>query len=173
VTIIPGVAPADMPAALFVAREVDAAITWEPFASQAEAQFRGTRVLFDGAAEWRKGHPGAPLYPVNVVIARQELIDGRPRELRRFLAGYEETLAFMNGQPAEANEVIAAELKLAPAVVAAARRRIDYGSRVDVQAALQTLGWSRQLGYVKEIPPEAALFDLAPLAAVVASRGGR
>src|SRR5512133_4143531 len=49
-TVIPGLAPADLPAALFVAREVDAAITWEPFASQAEARFPEARVLWDGAA---------------------------------------------------------------------------------------------------------------------------
>jgi NitT/TauT family transport system substrate-binding protein len=170
VTIIPGVAPADMPAALLVSREVDAVITWEPFASQAEAQFRGTRVLFDGAAEWRRSHPGAPLYPVNVVIARQGFIDGQPEDLRRFLEAYEETLDFINRRPAEANAVIGAELKLAPAVVEAARRRVDYGSQVDVAAAFQTLGWSRQLGYLKEIPTEGALFELRPLAAVRAAR---
>jgi NitT/TauT family transport system substrate-binding protein len=158
--IIPGVAPADMPAALLVSREVDAAITWEPFASQAEAQYKGARVLFDAAAEWRRTHPAAPLYPVNVVIARQDLIDGRPQELRRFLEAYEDALRFINGRPAEANLVIAKEIKLDPAIVAAARRRIDFGSRIDVAAALQTLAWSKQLGYLRELPAEGALFDL-------------
>jgi len=170
-TIIPGLAPADMPAALLVAREVDAVITWEPFASQAEAQYKTTRVLFDAAAEWRKAHPGSPLYPTNVVIARQDFIDGRTEDLRRFLAAYEETLQFLNGRPDEANALIAREVKLEPGIVAAARKRIDYGSRVDVRAALQTLSWSKQLGYLKEIPTEAALFDLRHLPPHTAKAG--
>jgi NitT/TauT family transport system substrate-binding protein len=159
-TIIPGVAPADMPAALLVSREVDAVITWEPFASQAEAEYKGARVLFDAAAEWRKAHPAAPLYPVNVVIARQDLIDKRAQDLRRFLEAYEDALRFINGRPDEANLVIAREIRLDPQIVVAARRRIDFGSRIDVAAALRTLAWSKQLGYLKEIPTEAALFDL-------------
>ena len=83
IQIVPGVAPADMPAALFVAREVDAGITWEPFASQAEAKFRNSRVLFDAAAEWKRKNPKAKnFYPTNVVIARQSFIDQRPEELK-------------------------------------------------------------------------------------------
>ena len=172
--VIPGLAPADLPAALFVAREVDAVITWEPFASQAQAQFKEARVLWDGAAEWRKAHPGAPLYPVNVVIARQGLIDERPDDVRAFLAAYDEALRFVNERPKEANALIASEVKLDPAIVAAARTRIDYSSRVDVAAALRTLSWSKQLGYLKEVPAASALFDLrflpAPVPAAQAKR---
>lgn len=167
-TVVSGLAPADAPAALFVAREVDAAVTWEPFASQAQARFPEARVLWDGAAEWRKAHPGAPLYPVNVVVARQDLIDGRPDDVRRFLAAYEDAIRFVNAHPQEANALIAQVVKLEPAVVAAARRRIDYGSRVDVAAALRTLAWSQRLGYLKEVPAESALFDLRFLPATPA-----
>lgn len=159
-TIVPGLAPADMPAALLIAREVDAVIMWEPFASQAQARFPAARVLFDAAAAWRKEHPTGPLYPVNVVVARQDFIDRRPEDLRRFLSAYEEAIRFINQRPDEANAVIASELKLDPSVIAAARKRIDYASVVDPKAALRTLGWSRQLGYLKELPTEAALFDL-------------
>ena len=166
--IIPGLAPADLPTALFASREVDAVITWEPFASQAQARFEDARVLWDGAAEWRKAHPGAPLYPVNVVVARQDLLEKRPDDVRAFLAAYDETLRFLNERPNEANELIARELKLDLAIVAAARTRIDYGSRVDVAAALRTLSWSKQLGYLKEVPSEAALFDLRFLPAAPA-----
>jgi len=158
-TIIAGLPPADMPAALFVSRGIDAAMTWEPFASQAEAQYQGTRVLFDAAAEWRTQHPGAALYPTNVVVARQDLIDRRPDDLRRFLAAYEETVRFMNEKPAEANEVIAKAVRLDVATVALARRRIDYSVAVDSRAALQVLEWAKRLGYLRELPQPAALFD--------------
>jgi NitT/TauT family transport system substrate-binding protein len=160
--IVPGVAPADMPAALFVAREVDAGITWEPFASQAEAKFKNARVLYDAAAEFKKNNPKAKnFYPTNVVIARQSFIDQRSDELKRFLAAYVETIDFINKKPAEANQVIAGEIKLDPAIVANARKRIDYTASVNVPAAFETLEWSKQLGYLKEIPSEGKLFDLS------------
>jgi NitT/TauT family transport system substrate-binding protein len=47
-----------------------------------------------------------------------------------------------------------------PAIVASARRRIDYTFQVDAAADLQTLGWSTQAGYLKQAPVAAALFDL-------------
>jgi NitT/TauT family transport system substrate-binding protein len=130
-------------------------------------------VLFDAALVWRKEHPGRPLYPVNVVVARQDLIDGRPDDVRRFLAAYDEAIGFINGNPAEANVLIARELKLDPAVVAAARTRIEYGARVDVKAAIQTLAWSHRLGYLKAIPDERALFDLRFLPPVQAEAARR
>jgi NitT/TauT family transport system substrate-binding protein len=151
IQIIPNVAPADMPTALFVTREVDAAITWEPYASEAEMKFKNAKVLYDSAAEWRKAYPGSgQLYPVNVVIARQSFIDAHPSELRKFLAAYAQAIKFINGNTA---------------VVASARHRIDYTWHVDPDATLKTLEWSKQAGYLKEIPTAAKLFDLGYLPA--------
>lgn len=173
IQIVPGVAPADMASALFVAREVDAIITWEPFAAQAEARFKNVRVLYDAAAELKKGKPkAAPFYTTNVVIARQSFIDKHTGDLRRFLEAYAEVIDFINQRPKEANEIIGKELKLAPDIVAAARKRIDYTVSVDVPAALETLKWSKQLGYLKEIPAESQLFDLSHLPAAAAAGKG-
>lgn len=166
IQIIPNVAPADMPTALFVTREVDAAITWEPYASEAEMKFKNAKVLYDSAAEWRKAYPGSgQLYPVNVVIARQSFIDAHPSELRKFLAAYAQAIKFINGNPDEANKIIADDLQLDTAVVASARHRIDYTWHVDPDATLKTLEWSKQAGYLKEIPTAAKLFDLSYLPA--------
>ncbi|KAF0219126.1 MAG: ABC transporter substrate-binding protein aliphatic [Geobacteraceae bacterium] len=171
IQIVPSLAPADIPTALFVGREVDAAITWEPFASQAEAKFKNARVLFDAAAEWKKSNPkAAHFYPTNVVVARQSFIDQRNDELKRFLAAYVETIDFINKKPREANEIIAREVKLDPATIANARKRVDYTAAVDVPAALQTLSWSKKLGYLKEIPAENRLFDLSYLPAQAAPK---
>jgi NitT/TauT family transport system substrate-binding protein len=160
VTLMPNMAAADMSTVLFVSREVNAAITWEPFASQAEAQYPDYVVLFDGAAEWRKQHPGGHLYPVNVVVANQDFIDQHPDVLRRFLAAYVEAVQFINQHPEEANQIIGRETQLAPSIVAAARRRIDYSTEVDVDASLETLKWSVDLGYLHQLPAPSQLFDL-------------
>ncbi len=161
IQIVPNMAAADMATVVFVSREVDAAITWEPFASQAEATYKDHRVLFDGAAEWRRQHPDRKhLYPVNVVIASQTFIDQNPDVLRRFLVAYTEAVHFINFQPEEANEIISRETQLDKSIVVAARRRIDYSAQVDVDASLETLAWSVELGYLKKAPTAAQLFDL-------------
>jgi NitT/TauT family transport system substrate-binding protein len=161
IQIIPNMAAADMSTVLIASREVDAAITWEPFASQTEASYKDSVVLFDAAAEWRKQHPGAKhLYPVNVVIASQQFIDQHPEELRRFLAAYVEAVDFINQQPDAANDIIGRETQLDKTIVVAARRRIDYSAEVDVDASLETLAWSVELGYLKKAPTPAQLFDL-------------
>jgi NitT/TauT family transport system substrate-binding protein len=160
VAIIPGMAAADMSTVLFVSREVNAAITWEPFASQAEAHYSNSVVLFDAAAEWRKLHPSGNLYPVNVVVANQTFIDQHPDELRRFLVAYLEAVQFINRQPDEANQIISRETQLAPSIVAAARRRIDYSAQVDLDASMETLKWSVDLGYLHKLPAPDQLFDL-------------
>jgi NitT/TauT family transport system substrate-binding protein len=166
VQIVSNLAPGDMATALFVSREIDAAITWEPYASEAEIKFRNAKVLYDSAVEWRKAHPNSnTLYPVNVVIARQSFIDNHPAELRNFLAAYVQAIQFIDNNPDQANKIIGDELQLDPAVVAKARQRIDYTWHVDPDASLTTLQWSKQAGYLKEIPAAEKLFDLRYLPA--------
>jgi NitT/TauT family transport system substrate-binding protein len=161
IQIVPNMAAADMPTVLFASREVDAAITWEPYASQAEAKYKNAVVLYDAAAEWRKSHPAdKDFYPVNVVIARQDLIDNHPDILRKFLSAHVATIDYINRHPAEANPLIATALQLDPAIVTAARRRIDFTSHVNVAASLTTLEWAHSLGYLKAVPQPSTLFDL-------------
>ena len=59
----------------------------------------------------------------------------------------------------------AGDLQLDAAVVASARHRIDYTWHVDADASLKTLEWSKQSGYLKEIPTAAKLVDLSYLPA--------
>jgi NitT/TauT family transport system substrate-binding protein len=161
IKVVAGLSAADLPTVLFVSREVDAAITWEPFASQAEAKFKNVKVLFDASEEWRKSNPQSKqLYPVNVVIARQSFIDTRSDELRRFLDAHVRAIQFINEHPDEANDIIARETGLDKAIVVHARKRIDYTAQVDVDASRQTLQWSKQLRYLKEVPSAEKLFDL-------------
>jgi len=159
--ILPNMSAADMSTVLFASREVDAAITWEPFASQAEARYKDSVVLLDVADEWRKQHADSThLYPVNVVIASQAFIDAHPEALRRFLEAYTQAVQFINSRPEEANDIISRETQLDKSVVVAARKRIEYTAHVDIDASLQTLAWSERLGYLKHPPSAVSLFDL-------------
>lgn len=161
VTIVPNMAAADITTVLYVSHEVDAAISWEPFASQAEAAYKDHVVVYDAAVEWRRLHSDqAHLYPVNVVVASQKFIDRHPETLRRFLTAYSQAVAYINQDPEQADAIISSETQLDESVVKAARRRIDYTAQVDVNASLETLGWAAQLGYLKKLPAPDALFDL-------------
>ena len=102
---------------------------------------------------------------MNVVIARQSFIDAHPSGLRKFLVAYVRAIKFINGNPGEANKIIADDLQLDTAVVASARHLIDYTWHVDLDATLKTLEWSKQAGYLKQIPTAAKLFDLSYLPA--------
>ncbi|MEW6307502.1 MAG: ABC transporter substrate-binding protein [Bacillota bacterium] len=157
-TILPGIAPADMPAALFLTKQVQAIVTWEPFAAQALLQYPDARVLFSFPAWWKERY--GSFYVTNVVSARQSFIDQRPEILKRMLRAHQQTQDFINQQPDKANSLIAAELNLPVAVIAKARESMSFGYDVDVAAGLRLLEFSKRLGYIKQIPTAGELFDL-------------
>ncbi len=164
IQIVPNMAAADMPTVLFASREVDAAISWEPFASQAEANYKNARVLYDASAAWRKENPDAKsLYPVNVVIARQGFIDQRPRRSpppthrpRPYGRVYQpRTLR----KPTDSSATRQSWIRRSSLPLAAALTTTDT-AYVDTAASLKTLEWSARLGYLKAVPNVDKLFDL-------------
>jgi len=167
--IVPGVAPADMPAALFVAREVDAGITWEPFASQAEAKFKNARVLYDAAAEWKKKHPNQHTFIPPTWLSPPVVHRSSRRGVEAIPAAYVETIDFINKNPARSKSDNCQGDQ-------AGRRDCRQGPQedrlyagVDVPAAFET--WSGPAtGYLKEIPSKNKLFDLSYLPVQAAAR---
>ena len=162
ITPVPGMKPADMASVLEVTREVDAIITWEPYAAQAEATYDDIRVLYDSPIEIKEETGSESFYPVNVVIASQSLIDEHPEELSQFLEIYKETVEFINTD-ASANGVLAEILSLDEVIVENARKRIDYNYAVDEQGIMATLQWSHELGYIEELPKAEELIDTSLL----------
>lgn len=158
VQILSGMKPADMAVALAVTKEVDAVITWEPFATQAEDEYDNVKVLYDSAAELKKDKGTDDIYPVNVMLASQAFIDGHTEELQKFIDVYKKTVDFINNDPT-ANAVLAAELELDESVIAKARERISYTYDIDAQGLFDTLKWAKDLGYLDSIPTEEELFD--------------
>lgn len=158
VVLIPGMKPADMATVLMATKEVDAMITWEPYAAQAEAMYGDEiKVLYDASAVIREETGSDACYPVNVVAASQDFIDNRAEDLEEFLAIYKETVDFLN-EDEEANEVLAEVLSLDESVVESARGRIDYTYDIDREGSMETLKWAEELGYISELPAEEDLF---------------
>lgn len=157
--LLPGMAGSDMVTALNVTREVEAAMTWEPFIAQMEERFTGVRVIFDAQDYWRKTHGGKG-YTGNVVLARGAFIKERPDVLRKFMAIHRKTTDFINGDEATANKQIAAELKLPVSVIQRARTRTDFTYEVDVAGSMELMEFARELGYIKTLPEEKEFFAL-------------
>lgn len=157
-TLIPGMKPADMASVLMATKEVDAMITWEPFAAQAEADYGDDiQVVYDCGKEIKSETGSENFYPVNVVAASQDFIDNRMDHLKSFIDVYKETVDFINSDP-EANSVLAETLQMEESVVEAARERVDYTYEIDEEASLETLQWSKDMGYIDEVPAAEDLF---------------
>ncbi|MFD1400404.1 ABC transporter substrate-binding protein [Robinsoniella peoriensis] len=157
VTLIPGMKPADMATVLMVTKEVDAMITWEPFAAQAEKDYEDITVLYDTAKEIKEETGSNAFYPVNVVAANQDFIDNRPEDLDKFLDIYKKTVDYINTDPG-ANAVLAKVLDMDETTIQNARERIDYTFDIDQAATLETLQWAADLGYIDKVPDESEIF---------------
>lgn len=157
VTLIPGMKPADMATVLMVTKEVDAMITWEPFAAQAEEDYEDIVVLYDSSIEIKEETGSNAFYPVNVVAANQDFIDNRPEDLDKFLEIYKKTVDYINTDPG-ANAVLGKVLDMDESTIKSARERIDYTFDIDEAGTLETLQWAADLGYIDKVPDKSEIF---------------
>lgn len=92
-------------AAMFKAKQVDAAVTWEPDLSSAvEARGDEAHVLVSTTA--------ATNIIADTLVARQDLIDQAPGTVRDFVHGWLDGIEMMKQDPAAAYDVVAKALKL-------------------------------------------------------------
>ena len=151
-TIQSGLKPADMATALYATGEVDAILTWEPYVSQAQAQYGDeVKVLYDSSAEIQKATGNNTFYPVNVVSASKDFITNHTSELQAFVDVYKKTVDYVNND-AGADAEIAKVLDLDESIVEAAKTRVDFTYDIDVDGLTETLKWAKDLGYLDDIP---------------------
>jgi len=103
-TIVP---EAPQAAALFKAKKVDAAVTWEPDLSGAVSAREGeAHVLVSTVA--------ATNVIADTLVARQQIIDESPKAIADFVAGWFDAIGVMKEDPDGTNRIVATELKLTP-----------------------------------------------------------
>lgn len=103
-TIVP---EAPQAAALFKAKKVDAAVTWEPDLSGAVSAREGeAHILVSTVA--------ATNVIADTLVARQQLIDESPKAVADFVAGWFDGISVMKEDPEGTNRIVATELKLTP-----------------------------------------------------------
>ena len=91
-------------AAMFKARQVDAAVTWEPDLSSAVEARSDAHVLVSTAA--------ATNIIADTLCARQDLIDSYPETVRDFVHGWFDGIEMMKSDPAGSYAVVGRALKL-------------------------------------------------------------
>jgi NitT/TauT family transport system substrate-binding protein len=92
-------------AAMFKAKQVDAAVTWEPDLSGAvTAREAEAHVLVSTTA--------ATNIIADTLVARQDVIDGAPESVRDFIHGWFEGIEMMRKDPASSYAVVGKALKL-------------------------------------------------------------
>src|SRR5579864_6861856 len=82
----------------FIAKELDAAVTWEPWLSRAKATNFG-RTLIDSSV-----NPGVVS---DVIIAKKNFITKHPAAAKAIVAGWNEAVTFLNANPQEAIDIMA------------------------------------------------------------------
>jgi len=92
--------------AAFVAGQVDAAATWEPWISQAVEREDGN-ILITSA--------DAPGLIVDVLAGRTEFVDNNPEETKAVLRAWFKALKFKDEHPEEAYQILADAMKLSVA----------------------------------------------------------
>lgn len=154
--------------AAFLAGNVDAAVTWEPWLSKARASKTGSVLMTS------KEKPGLI---VDVLLASTKVIEERPGDLEKIAAAWFEALDFIHNSPDEAYEIMAKainisrgefELMVQGLTYASLAENKDYFSAADGPARVEqdllraNAVWRRYGVSKKEIVP-ASLFYTKPL----------
>lgn len=160
IVVIPGMKPVDMANAMVTTDDLDAIMTWEPYASMAELEHDNIVVVYDAVVEYQKNNKSDAIYPTNVVAASGEFCDEHPEIVRDILSEIQKTVEYTKDNIEDSNQKIAAVLGISQEAVDKARERCILTFDVDVDATYEVLGWARDLGYIAELPAEDDLFDL-------------
>ncbi len=117
------------------------------------------------AKEWRvitNATPFVENFITHVIFAREELIEKRPEQVKAFLAGWFETIAYMKKNKQKAVEISAKVINVSEAVASRAYdEQIGFFSEDGVfdPVAVKALKQSYlEMGLLKEIPDDKVLF---------------
>ena len=135
-----GIEPPDMPTALLVTKDVDAALVWEPFASTIEDA--GGACIFDAGAEWEKAY--GVKYQRNVLVANGDVL-ANSTLLSKILIVHNRTVEFLNSPGSD--EEIAKAMGIKPLK----SRRMEYNSSLDWPSMVKFMENAQAGGYLNRV----------------------
>jgi NitT/TauT family transport system substrate-binding protein len=156
---------APMPAAdagsALIAKQVDAAVTYEPYISAAKGQDPSVQVIYTAAAD--------PGLISDVLAARAGFAQENPDTMKALLQVWDEAVQFLADNPDEGRAIIAKAVESDPAELASAFDGVEFftleqnragiadGSTLEVLE--DVLAVSQSIGLVAEAPELATLLD--------------
>jgi NitT/TauT family transport system substrate-binding protein len=106
----------------FIARKVDAAVTWEPWLSKA-AERDNAKVLITSK--------DAPGLITDILVVRPDVLQKRPDAIRKLLRSWFKALAFIDSAPNEAAQIMGKRLNVPPEEVKGMLMGLRFASHKD------------------------------------------
>jgi NitT/TauT family transport system substrate-binding protein len=161
--------PAPMPAAdagsALIARQVAAAVTYEPYIAAAQAQDPAVQVIYTAAAD--------PGLISDVLAARAGFAAENPETMQALLQVWDEAVAFLAENPDEGRAIIAAAVESSPEELMTAFDGVQFYTLEQNRAGMadgstlavlqDVLGVAQSIGLVQEAPDLATLLDASYL----------
>lgn len=126
-------------AQMFIAGESTLSIMPEPVLSKVLMKKEDATVVLDLQEEWSKVSDGTESYPQAGLVVSSALVESHPEVVEAFLAKYEESITWVNENPAEAG-VYGEELEIGLAAKitenAIGRSNMEYKSALDSKESL-------------------------------------
>lgn len=145
---------ADKAGAAFASGRLDAAITWEPWLTQARDQGKGKLLATT------REYPGLI---VDALIGHPNAISRNPDAVRALVAGLLDAVEFWKTNPAEANGIIAQHFSLKPDAVADMLKGVRYLDRYANRLYLRPQGRAAEtLSFASQIWKKANLIEKIP-----------
>jgi NitT/TauT family transport system substrate-binding protein len=144
----------DKAGAAFVSGRLDAAVTWEPWLSQARELGKGTLLTTS------RDHPSLL---VDALIAHPATLQHRGEQMRSLVRGLLKAVDFWKANPMEGNSIVAKHFSLAPNAVGEMVRGVRFLDQADNREYLAPQGraW-KTLTAAADIWLEAKLIKKAP-----------
>lgn len=134
--IKPIIMDADKAGAAFIAKQVEVAVTWEPWLSKAKEMTDG-HILIDSQKK-----PGVI---EDVLFMREEVIDNRPDDIVAFIKGWYQAVDFVKTNPDESKSIIGKAFGLTNEEVEILLPKVRYeGKKENAEA----FGTSDKLGFL-------------------------
>jgi NitT/TauT family transport system substrate-binding protein len=141
--------PPEMQQALEL-KHIDAFIAWQPYPAQALSS-GGAQVVLDSSAIWQD-------HPCCVLIARREVAQSRPEDMRRLRAAHAQACAFIAQHPDEALSIGIKYTSMNSGVVQEAMRRIRYTDKLDRQRSREFVDFLIENKYIKKFEKASERF---------------
>jgi NitT/TauT family transport system substrate-binding protein len=109
--------------AAFVARQVDAAVTWEPHLSKVREERPDGKLLLSS-----KDYPGTI---VDILVFRDDFVNSEPRKVKAIVEAWYDALDYLRIQPVDARAVIAAAMELKPEEVSGMLGGVKFLGRTE------------------------------------------